>query len=104
MYHVRERGGEGRCVNMMRCGACCCDCMSVYMVMHVCGCVPGVQLGGRCCCWHGQWRYLVRVTVTCHWVPGSLRPRFCVTFYATFLATFLQLSPPTFLPKKLQLF
>ena len=33
------------------------------MVMHVCGGVPGVpgvQLGGRCCCWHGQWMYLVR--------------------------------------------
>ena len=32
------------------------------MVMHVCGGVPGVQLGGRCCCYHGRWVYLVRVT------------------------------------------
>ena len=36
--------------------------MSVFMVMYVCGCVLGVQLGGRCYCWHGQWMYLVRVT------------------------------------------
>ena len=27
-------------------------------VQYVCGCV-GVQLGGRCCYWHGQWVYLV---------------------------------------------
>ena len=56
------RGGEHRCVHMMRySGACCCDCMSVFMVMHVCGGVLGVQLGGRCC-WHGQWIFLVHVT------------------------------------------
>ena len=44
---------------------CCCDCMSVFMhgyaCIIVCGCVPGVQLGGRCC-WHGRWMYFVRVT------------------------------------------
>ena len=54
------RGG-GRCVHMIRYGACRCDCMSVFMVMHVCGGVPCVQLGGRCD-WHGRWMYLVRVT------------------------------------------
>ena len=62
MFQVRDSEGEGRCVHMMRYGACCCDCMSVFVVMHVCGCVPGVQLGGRCCCWHEQWVYFVRVT------------------------------------------
>ena len=41
----RERGGEGRCVHMMRYGARCCDCMSVFMVMRVCaGCAVGGQV------------------------------------------------------------
>ena len=40
-------GGVGRCVHMMRYGACYCDCMNVFMVLHVCGCVLGVQLGYR---------------------------------------------------------
>ena len=57
---MEERVGV-RCVHMMRYGACCCDCMSVFMVMCVCGGVPGAQLGGRCC-WHGQWMCRVRVT------------------------------------------
>ena len=34
IYHVEESGGEGRCVHMMRYGACC--CVFVY---------AGVQLG-----------------------------------------------------------
>ena len=48
-------------MHMIRYGVCCYDCLSVFMVMHVCGCMLGVQLVGRCC-WHRQWMYLVRVT------------------------------------------
>ena len=41
---------------------CCCECMSVFMVLHEWACVPGVQLRGRRCCWKGRWMYFVRVT------------------------------------------
>ena len=52
----------------VRVGVCTCDMeravvtVCVFMLMHTCWCVPGVQLGGRCCCWHGQWMHLVRAT------------------------------------------
>ena len=74
----------------------------------------------------GVW--LVDYRVTCHWVPGSLSPRFIVSrvhcvpgcmclqllcniflqLFATFMQLFLQLPPPqlfaTFLPKKIATF
>ena len=85
MYHVRESGGEGRCVHMMRYGACCCDCMSVFMVMHhAC-----MRVCAEMCSWGGQvlLAWTVDVSCACDWFSGWLGRLF---FWVCVLHTILR--------------
>ena len=45
--------------------------LSVFMVMHLCRCVPDEQSRGRCCCWHG----LGFVFLPSIWPPFLCPPR-----------------------------